>query len=474
MAYQPIPRSDLFNVLAWLRAEVYTPTGEAWRAPRLVSWRLDDEGIAVWLADVYVRYRQEGLGHEAAKHRVYADIERVVHPPPPPPPPPVPPPSPWRRMAGVLRIEDGAYIDDAGPILPVYCHAGDLLARVARGEAPIVEQILNVIGAAGYHGVRTWTVLEGAYWHGMEVGPWGATYRDVLLRFCAMLRARALRWQCSQGDLWHLMSGDRIAVRGALLDALTPDVLSALDGANEAANNGCDDPSAVANWLHPLAQRFPHVVSLSSYPEEATPEAHGEAVRAWTQWSATIFDQHLARPDDVGNIRVQFNAGYERPEGTPRLGAASEPRGPGQRVSGHRVTDPHVLQQMALAAAMSGQSYTYFCGPGVRSDEPEQFVGMPGFREVPALIHSLPQDCHRWLRCHGGRRWEGTRVYAVVPDGSPTVRADHAIAPDGRFLAHIYGEGWQACLTERRHVVEHARDFGDAALRGRLIIGRLT
>ena len=472
MTYRPIPRDELLEVLRWLAVEVYTPAGEAWRAPRLVDHPLDDEGIAVWLADVYVRYRQDGIAHEDATHLVYADIDRVVHPPPaPPPPPPVPPPAPWRRLAGLLRLEAGAYVDEAGPILPVYCHAGDVLARLARGEGTQVEQILTVIAAAGYHGVRTWTVLEGAYWQGMEVGPWMAHYRDLLVRFCALLRARELRWQVSQGDLWHLGAGAREDVRAALLDALTPDILASIDGANEAANNGCPDPQEIVRWLTPLTHRFPHaVVSLSSYPEEATPDAHAATVQAWTQHPATIVDHHLARPDDVGNIRVQFNAGYERAPGVPSLGAASEPRGPGQRVSGHRVTDVHVLQQMAVAAAMSGQSYTYVCGPGVRSDEPEQFVDMPGFREVPALIHALPQDCHRWLRCHGGRRWVSARVYAVVPDGSPTVRADQAIAPDGRFLAHVYGDGWPACVTERRHVIELQRDFGT---HGRLLIGRL-
>src|SRR3990172_3306337 len=309
ITYRPIPRDELLEVLRWLAVEVYTPAGEAWRAPRLVDHPLDDEGIAVWLADVYVRYRQDGIAHEDATHLVYADIDRVVHPPPaPPPPPPVPPPAPWRRLAGLLRLEAGAHVGGAG----------------ARED-----------------------------------------------------------------------------VRAALLDALTPDILASIDGANEAANNGCPDPQEIVRWLTPLTHRFPHaVVSLSSYPEEATPDAHAATVQAWTQHPATIVDHHLARPDDVGNIRVQFNAGYERAPGVPSLGAASEPRGPGQRVSGHRVTDVHVLQQMAVAAAMSGQSYTYVCGPGVRSDEPEQFVDMPGFREVPALIHALPQDCHRWLRCH--------------------------------------------------------------------------
>jgi hypothetical protein len=64
----PIARDQLLNVLTWLRWEVY---------PGLVGHPLDDEGIAAWLCDNYVRYRQT-LGHEDAKHHVFADIEAVV------------------------------------------------------------------------------------------------------------------------------------------------------------------------------------------------------------------------------------------------------------------------------------------------------------------------------------------------------------------------------------------------------------
>jgi hypothetical protein len=81
-AYIPVDRGDLFDVLKWLRAEVY---------PGLVGHDLDDEGIAAWVCDNYTRYRQAGVSHQDAKHRVFADIERVVHPPVPPVTPPAGP-----------------------------------------------------------------------------------------------------------------------------------------------------------------------------------------------------------------------------------------------------------------------------------------------------------------------------------------------------------------------------------------------
>jgi hypothetical protein len=101
VSFVPVNRGDLFETLKWLRAEVY---------PGLVGHPLDDEGIAAWLCDNYIRYRQT-MGHEDARHRVFADIEAVVNQTRPPIDPPITPPTtlaPLRIEGTTFRLPDGA------------------------------------------------------------------------------------------------------------------------------------------------------------------------------------------------------------------------------------------------------------------------------------------------------------------------------------------------------------------------------
>jgi hypothetical protein len=90
VSFIPVNRGDIFETLKWLRGEVY---------PGLVGHPLDDEGIAAWLCDNYIRYRQT-MGHVPAQHRVFADIQAVVSPNQPPP---VGPP-PTGRVLGPIGV----------------------------------------------------------------------------------------------------------------------------------------------------------------------------------------------------------------------------------------------------------------------------------------------------------------------------------------------------------------------------------
>jgi hypothetical protein len=195
-----------------------------------------------------------------------------------------------------------------------------------------------------------------------------------------------------------------------------------------------------------------------------TPDTYAARRR---QYADGLHEHHIAGSSGAQIIARHWTEGYESPTWLHR---ASEPRGPGRRVSGTRITDPAVLQLMAVASVMSGGEYTYFCGPGVISDEDERFSDMAGFREVPALIASLPQDLHTWpRRCHGGQTWAGMRVYAVPP--GVEARAEHTLAADGRCLILLHGREWPACVTERAHTVTAQWDYG---AHGRLILGRVT
>jgi hypothetical protein len=73
---------------------------------------------------------------------------------------------------------------------------------------------------------------------------------------------------------------------------------------------------------------------------------------------------------------------------------------------------------------------------------------MPGFIEVSRLPEYLPQDIATWdVVCHAGTRFAGVRILGAV---DPT-RAEHAIAPDGRFaiVVHTYEQTGNALPVER-------------------------
>lgn len=97
VSFTPINRGDIFDALKWLRAEVY---------PGLVGHELDDEGIAAWICDNYIRYRQT-VGHQDAKHRVFADIEAVIRNAQPRPPAP---PVTGGALAGPLAVSGRDFI----------------------------------------------------------------------------------------------------------------------------------------------------------------------------------------------------------------------------------------------------------------------------------------------------------------------------------------------------------------------------
>ena len=136
---------------------------------------------------------------------------------------------------GRLRIDGVAFVDDRGPVLPIYAHAGDLFSLFTGiRRAPLAE--LDAVARAGYHGVRVWSALgcspsgalprtrtndgEPSFWRGREVGPQlTPDYYSHVGRFFAALKARRLRAVWSQGDVQVI--GDRrdFMTRIARLDA---------------------------------------------------------------------------------------------------------------------------------------------------------------------------------------------------------------------------------------------------------------
>lgn len=361
--------------------------------------------------------------------------------------------------------------DDTGPVLPVLCHAGDLFSRYARGQVAVVRALLAAIAGAGYHGVRTWTVLHGDYWRGREVGPQATThYWALVADFARELDAAGLGWLVSQGDALRVVTttAEREAFARRLVETLPRDVVLGVDCGNEVWQNGEPDPSRLVPMARVFAAAWPDVaLSLSSPPGEERTE-----LDAWSLDPATVFDVHGYRGGRWWDkVRHIFSVAYEvKP--ARRLGVQSEPFGPGAFVSAsqnkHELVTG-VMQAAAVQSLMTRQAWVYFSGPGVMSDAGEDLRAMPGFAETPAAGALLPRDVMTGRLIHGGTTWAQERVFAAHDE----TRCDHALLPDGRFACLIYGPSWASvaeAVPERPCAIASDTAFGVSA---RLVVGRL-
>ena len=349
-------------------------------------------------------------------------------------------------------------------MLPVGAHGGDLLSRWARGQHAEVIAIVDEI-AKFYSFIRTWSFLNGSYWAGRTF----TLTEDVLRSFLDMLAARGVKVLLSQGDLFQsgVSSGTQACVQEIILSVLRTHraCFVGLDGCNEPCNNSDASPAELAEWVRPFVRAYPDLpVSLGSIVEGPNGQAHQQRRRDYCIPPATVFDHHISAPNHMESLLIgrHWAEGYESPLW---LHVASEPRGPGARVTPPVVEDVDLLCAMAIASVMSGGIYVGFSGPGVISDEGERIEDMAGFAEVPQAVALLPKDVHRWHRFHGGSGNRGKRVYAVPSDDS--ARAEHALCDDGRFVALLHPNNG-GCWAERPHRIEKQVDFGGAA---RLVIG---
>lgn len=441
----------------------------------------------VWVtADGYEAYDQHvdlTSGDQATQHDLLVGGEateswHIVLPPltktavdPVDPVDPVTPSS--NPLVGVVRrsADKRGLIDDTGYVNPVFVHAGDLLSQWTHGNRDHVKRILDTFVKYGYHGVRTWTVLQGSYWVGYECGPYwtGDQYWKDVQSFAAELKERKLQWLVSQGDLlakYRTMNERRWFMETLANLLKDTGVVFAIDAGNETFWNGEDDPNRLQQTVDAyLGKHNVPLWSLTSAPTEEVADIN--------KTDGSIFDVHGYRGGHYWDkIRHIFSIPYE---GKPdcRLGIQSEPFGPGELVS---VTDNKdeltwgVEVMAGIQSLLSRQIWVYFCGPGVKSDATsETFESMPGFKETPSYTAKLPKDLMTFSTlCHGGDTWRGTRVFAV-PGGDET-RADHAIANDGRFVCILYGPNWKNCRVERDYDTLEDWTFGQD---GRVVVGRI-
>jgi len=346
----------------------------------------------------------------------------------------------------------------------VACHFGDGLSRHTHDPSGTYT-VLDAIAEAGYDGVRTWTVLRGDYWRNREVGPWQSDYWEDVANFRDALRRRGLRWLVSQGDLMRALPElhTRHVFMAQLAGMLTLEDVIGVDAGNEAWQNGEADPARLGYAM----QAFRTVLPV---PVWSLTDAGSEEPADLLRYAGSVGDVHSYRGGRwYDKVRHIWNNAYEGISDCPVV--QSEPAGPGQRVSvteNKHELDADALHAMAVAAAMSGQLWVYFSGPGVISDEGERMADMPGFATTPAVLARLPRDVGAGERVHGGDRFRDRRVFAASGD----MRAEHSLLNDGRFVALLYGPHLptvQAAQPQRN--IEVAYDRTDS--KARVVIGRV-
>ena len=242
------------------------------------------------------------------------------------------------------------------------------------------------------------------------------------------------------------------------------EVLGGLWGINEAWQNGGDDRDLLIRMIDAFeggAGWLPAIVGLSSPGGDSDPDALAacdppmtswepempESFRYWSEEPATVLTVHGNRGDHTHIVEHYFGYGYdESMRDTGKVAYNTEPVGGGDGVSVGQVNDPELLCGLTAAALLGGQAWTYMSGNGVFWDGP--IHEMPGYAEVARLPQFLPHDIATFpVVCHAGTRFQGVRILAAV---DPT-RAEHAIAPDGRFVivVHTQEQSGNALPCER-------------------------
>ena len=123
---------------------------------------------------------------------------------------PSPPTTP--ETAQLTVINNGYYVRNGQPVLPIMCHYMEAFSRYTRNENQVTDE-LTAIKEAGYTGIRFLDVLNGQpYWVGREVNPINVTSNGVfvdkttqyyakLKNFVSLCKDLGLLVNWSRGDL---------------------------------------------------------------------------------------------------------------------------------------------------------------------------------------------------------------------------------------------------------------------------------
>ena len=434
-----------------------------------------------------------GMTKEASAERHLAELDVALGLAHPPAEPTHPDP-----IRGRLRIANGLYVDDSGPVLPTLCHFGEAFSAYIRRPDDARRQ-LEAIARAGYQGIRFWDVLgyHDQAWAGKEVTPTSfrnksgqmvpatPAYYDQLTDFLRLCQSLQLGVHHSRGDLNSLPFNDvrtHCQVVGAVQRNVGASVVLLNESCNESWQNGVSEPSRLAEMASALGG---HAIQALSCLEGATEVK--EDLDAYSIDPADVFYVHGFRQNrSLDRIRHIFTIAYEA-KPNRRLGWQGEPAGPGDGVTVGQENHPEALALMCAMSLLSRQAWVYMSSPGVFWDGPIE--AQPGFHAVAQVKTWLPKDLMRPATlCHGGASWAGTRVLVANAEG--TLRCDHAMFPDGQVAIIVYGEPGTWTIPVERAVdgrvidpltgVAHPVSLRPGQLwpvtfaRGRVLLGRLA
>lgn len=370
------------------------------------------------------------------------------------------------------------FADDAGPVVPVVCHLGDGLSLYSRNPV-LADDLLAEASARGYHGVRTWVAVgdwnaSREYWGERSFGPDHPDFWNFVEGYRDRLRYHGLRWLLSMGDMLRALPGmaDRRAFMRRLASLLTLEDLIGVDAGNEAWQNGEASEARLQDAMDAFRAVLPAPVWSLTSPQ-------GEETAELLRYAGSVADVHTYRDGRWwAKVRHVFNNAFEGVTDRPVI--QSEAFGPGARVSvieNQHEVDEGVMLAAAVAAAMTGQLWVYFSGPGVVSDEGERLEDMPGFGSTPTVLGLLPRDVGTGEVIHGGDRYAGRRVFAASPKDDPReLRWEHTFLSGRQFVALGYAPqfrhvGESHAHPERAHETDAVIALGERAL---LVVGRTT
>ncbi len=454
------PPDDLtLAVRQWLAQEVY---------PGLLQEPFDERAAAVWIdgSQGWValwqsdRFRHEPplQRMEQLKHVLFDRIKDVRWPPPEPPKPTS------DRIDGQLEAHGGAFYVNGRPVLPTLCHFGEAFSAFVRKPDDVLQE-LDIIGDAGFHGIRFWDWL-GYYaggWRGREVNAVamvndaGATvtatadYYGQLYAFLRACKERGLVVHHSRGDLNSVPNQaifEHCRRVGEVQAAVGVQVVALNEAVNECNMNIRD--YSEDNLRQMLNQLMVH--NPASLRALSTPPGQTEELDDLIAYAASVWYVHGYRggdSDPVGQLRHIFSLSYDGPGKRLSVpGWQGEPTGPGGGVYGPQATSPNLLASMAAMALAMRQGWVYMSGRGVFWNG--SIADQPGFHEVATVRHVLPPDIQQWSTLiHGGTTFTHERVLVADPDG--LLRCDHVLNPATRqMLIFVYsrpGHAWTVSVN---------------------------
>jgi hypothetical protein len=357
-----ISRADLLDTLGWLRS-IYPP---------VVGHDLDDEGIAAWLSDAYVRARRLGDSHQEAKDRVFAHIWAVVHnePEPPwevpvPPAPPAPTPLPAPAFAR-LSVSGGRLVRDGQPFA-LHAISEFSAAHLCRTnqESEFIRR-LSRAHANGLNAIRVLSMADILFrLNPRQTGYWAALERVVRLSAERSMYVCLDAFADAQIVMPNVAEQRDFLTDWAAFVVAHTNVLPNLT--NEARKNGwseADDP-ALLQLAAQFKSKAPGIAfSISDPLDGDTLEESAETTRILKMLAglAPIAVLHPSRKEDITIWRRWLN--HERGFAEVDLGGCfkfvQEPMGAAStRQPGRRDNDPEAQLAGACIAAVCQMGYCY-------------------------------------------------------------------------------------------------------------------